>query len=250
MPVLVEQQLVMLHLREGQYAVGQVEQVQSFFLQQFEVLALVFGLSVQATATQIPRRHQNGADRRLHVVHHGVGEVLAHLRQLVLTTDGVYLFGNAISQQQEAHHRTQQIIELCPDGLGTKVKKLRTHPVQTVYRDDERTPVLQLPFVIDKVMQGRAKHHGRVARQRHRVQSETEATQSVFTQLLMEEGVQSGLGAKGVTVVGAAPGFVNSAHHTLAVESQAHTRPAAEKEDGYGSGNKGEEDVEGLGHLF
>ena len=239
----------MLHLREGKYPVGQVQQMQALPLQQVEVLALAFGLVVQAATAQVPRRHQQGADGCLHVVHHGVGEVLTHLRQFILPLDDVHLLEDAESQQEEACHRAQQVVELRPDGFGTKVEEAGPHALQAVQRDDERAPMLQLPFVVVEVAQGGAEHHGRVARQLHRVQPEAEAAQPALAQLLAEEGVEPGLGAEGVAVVGAAPGLVDGARHPLAVEPQAHARPAAEEEDGYGGGHEGEEDVVGLAHV-
>ena len=69
------------------------------------------------------------------------------------------------------------------------------------------------------------------------------------TQLLAEEGVEPCFRAEGVAVVGTAPGLVDGARHTLAVEPQTHARPAAEEEDGYGGGHEGEEDVVGLAHV-
>ena len=203
------------------------------------MLALAVGLVVQTAAAQVLHRHQEGTDGVLHVVHHGVGEVLAHLEQFILPLDDVHLLEDAKGQQEEACHRAQQVVELRPDGLGTKVEEAGTHALQAVQRDDERAPLLQLPFVVVEVAQGEAEHHGRVARERYRVQPEAEAAQPALAQLLAEEGVEPCLGAEGVAVIGAAPGLVDGARHTLADESQTHARPAAEEEDGHGGGHEG-----------
>ena len=65
-----------------------------------EVAFFQVGLAVQPSAMQEAERGEDGAERCLHVVYHGVGEVFAYLENLVHLRDDADLVDDAGDYQK------------------------------------------------------------------------------------------------------------------------------------------------------
>ena len=65
-----------------------------------EVAFLQVGLAVQPSAMQEAERGEDGAERCLHVVYHGVGEVFSYLENLVHLRDDADLVDDAGDYQK------------------------------------------------------------------------------------------------------------------------------------------------------
>ena len=91
----------LLQLGDGQNLFGQAEQVGALFVQDGEVLFLQFGVLVQQAAFQCMPGHGDGGDGRLHVVDHGVGEVLPQAGYPVLADDDAHLIDDTSGHKDQ-----------------------------------------------------------------------------------------------------------------------------------------------------
>ena len=244
----MQQQHLVLQLREGQHLVGQGQQMGRLALQDVKVPLFLLFRGIELAAPQHFEPHDDGAERRIHVVYHRVGEILAHPRQLVLPLDNLALLQHAPQHQAEENQRTDGVIELPAHGLGTQVDDVRPHaPPAVAQGDDERAALLQLARIVGMVAQVGAEAH-RAVRQGHRVQVELQAAEVQVCQFAGEHAVQATRRVLRPAVVRAAPGLVDAPLHIGAVQRDTPPHPVAQEEQGGESGDEGEDDINGFLH--
>lgn len=88
-----------------QYVLGQLQQAFALVVYQVEILFFGLGLVVLLAAAQRDSAHPYGAERILHAVYHGVGEIPPDLCDPVLCPDDLDLF-NDTSQDQQGNDQT------------------------------------------------------------------------------------------------------------------------------------------------
>ena len=90
---------MVLQSGEGENLIGKVEQLRSLILRYAHVLLLQFLLAIELTTPQAAQAHDDAAERCLHVVYHGIGEVLAQAGYHILLTDETHLLQDAPDNQ-------------------------------------------------------------------------------------------------------------------------------------------------------
>ena len=118
---------MILQFGKRQHLVGQCQQMLSLLLHNPEIPFLLFRLSVQTPAFQNLRSHQDGAQRCLHVVNHGIREILPHLGNLVLTDNNPYLIHDTDNDQRHNQHRGNQQQR---HTLENHPIRIQNHPLQ------------------------------------------------------------------------------------------------------------------------
>lgn len=119
---LCQLQARLLQLGDGQNFLGQIEQVGTLFVQDGEILFLQFGIPVQQTAFQRMSGHGDGGDGRLHVVNHGVGEVLPQAGYPVLANDDAYLIDDASGHEYQQQGGSYEQDAHLPEGNPIRVQ--------------------------------------------------------------------------------------------------------------------------------
>ena len=112
----------LLQLGDGQNLFGQAEQVGTLFVQDGEVLFLQFGVPVQQAAFQCMPGHGDGGDGRLHVVDHGVGEVLPQAGYPVLADDDAHLIDDASGHEDQQQGGGYEQDTHLPEGNPIRVQ--------------------------------------------------------------------------------------------------------------------------------
>ena len=97
-------QLAVLQFRDGEQAVDEGKQMLRLVFYDAEIFLLHFRLLLQYAAVQILGSHDDGGERRLHIVNHRIGEVLAQQSHPFLLIDVVDLLDEA----QDDYHRGKE----------------------------------------------------------------------------------------------------------------------------------------------
>ena len=118
---------MILQLGKRQHLVGQRQQMLSFLFHNTKITFLLFRLSVQTSAFQNLRSHQDGTQWSLHIVNHGIRKVLPHLGYLILPDNDTNLIHNTDNDQYHNQHRGNQQQS---HTLENHPVRIQNHPLQ------------------------------------------------------------------------------------------------------------------------
>ena len=118
----------LIQLGKYQYTIGKGKQMLTLFHHRLPVFLFFSRLTGQFAAIQNMSSHQDGTQRRLHVVYHSISKILLELLQMPLCTQNFHLAENTVQHHQKHHPKRQKQI---PYGTYDVAIRILHHTLYT-----------------------------------------------------------------------------------------------------------------------